>query len=164
MEEYTSISNIENKLGELFYNFENISEAAKHFNVSKEMKEKNGDKDTVNILVNICQNYLKVKNITKCRNVLESIYSALRDEDKEVKIECLLLEYRMYQIEEDLEKAEKVLLEAYNFAYQNEIQDRLAELSIVLGKFYIDLKNTEKAEQYLDRGVGIFREIGVLKN
>lgn len=164
MEEYNSISNIENKLGELFYNFENISEAAKHFNISKEMKEKNGDKDTVNILINICQNYLKVKNISKCRNVLESIYSSLRDEDKEAKIECLLLEYRMYQIEENLEKAEKVLLEAYNFAYQNELQDRLAELSIVLGKFYIDLKNTEKAEKYLDRGVEIFREIGVLKN
>ncbi|WP_297632445.1 helix-turn-helix transcriptional regulator [uncultured Clostridium sp.] len=164
MEQYKSISNIQNRLGELFYNFENIVEAEKHFNNSKEMKERNGDKETTNILINICQNYLKIKNIKKCKNVLENIYSLLSDNDKQAKIECLLIEYRMYQIEEDLEKAEKILLEAYNFACNNEIQDKIAELSIILGKFYIDLKKTEKAEKYLDRGVGIFREIGVLKN
>ncbi|ENZ01228.1 hypothetical protein HMPREF1092_01936 [Clostridium thermobutyricum] len=162
--EYASVSNIENNIGELFYNFENITEAASHFEISRDMKEKNGDESLLKTLINICKNYLKIKKINKCKETLSEIYKIIKEENREEKIECLLIEYRMHQIEENEEMAEGTLIKAYEYALNNKLQDKLAELSIMIGKFYIDIKNTEKARKYLNEGIGIFREIGILKN
>ncbi|MGL5648358.1 MAG: helix-turn-helix domain-containing protein [Clostridium sp.] len=162
--EYISIGNIENNVGELFYNFENINEAAKHFKISKDIKDNIDCEETLSILINICKNYLKIKEIKKCKESLNDIYGRLTEKDVEEKIECLIIEYRVSQIEENIEEAEKVLLVAYEFAYVNKIQDKLAEISIILGKFYIDYKKEDMAKKYLDEGVSIFREIGILKN
>ncbi|MGL5415742.1 MAG: helix-turn-helix domain-containing protein [Clostridium sp.] len=162
--EYISIGNIENNVGELFYNFENINEAAKHFKISKDIKDNIDCEETLSILINICKNYLKIKEIKKCKESLNDIYGRLTEKDVEEKIECLIIEYRVSQIEENIEEAEKALLVAYEFAYVNKIQDKLAEISIILGKFYIDYKKEDMAKKYLDEGVSIFREIGILKN
>ncbi|MGL4873953.1 MAG: helix-turn-helix domain-containing protein [Clostridium sp.] len=162
--EYISIGNIENNVGELFYNFENINEASKHFKISKDIKDNIESEDTLSILLNICKNYLKIKELKKCKESLNDIYAKLQEKNVEEKIECLIIEYRVNQIEENIEESERTLLKAYNYAYVNKVEDKLAEISIILGKFYIDYKREDMAKKYLDEGVSIFREIGILKN
>ena len=34
----------------------------------------------------------------------------------------------------------------------------------MVGKFYIDHKNDNQAAKYLDEGVSIFKELGILQN
>ena len=61
-------------------------------------------------------------------------------------------------------EAEQILLDSYKFAKSNELYQRAGELAIMIGKFYLDNKNDENAAKYLDEGVSIFREIGILNN
>ncbi|WP_194189702.1 helix-turn-helix domain-containing protein [Clostridium chrysemydis] len=164
LNDFRTISNIENDLGEFFYSFENIEESFKHYHLAKEMKMKNNDDSVIYTLINICKNYLKLKNIESCKEVLDEIYEMLRDEQKEEYIECNLVKFRMHIIEEKLNEAENVLMTTYRYAYSNDLFQKAGELAITLGKFYIDNKNDEDAAKYLDTGVNIFKEIGILKN
>ena len=41
---------------------------------------------------------------------------------------------------------------------------RAGELAIMLGKYFMDNKQVSKATEYLDEGVGLFRELGILEN
>lgn len=164
LNDFRTISNIENDLGEFFYSFENIEESFKHYYLAKEMKIKNNDDSVIYTLINICKNYLKLKNIESCKGVLDEIYEMLRDDQKEEYIECNLVKFRMHIIEEKLNEAENVLMTTYRYAYSNDLFQKAGELAITLGKFYIDNKNDEDAAKYLDTGVNIFKEIGILKN
>lgn len=164
LNDFKTISNIENDLGEFFYSFENIEESFRHYNLSKEMKLQSNDDSVVYTLINICKNYLKIKDVQKCKEVLSEIYNMIKDNQKEEYIECNLVKYRMHLIEEKLNEAENVLLATYKYAYGNDLFEKAAELSIALGKFYIDNRNDEYAAKYLELGVNIFKEIGILKN
>lgn len=164
LNDFSNISNIENDLGRLFYNFENIEESFKHYELARDMRVQNNDKKLIETLINICRNYLKIKDLNKCQEVLEQISDKLTDEDAEEKIECNLIKYRMCIIDDRKVEAENILLDSYRYAKNKELVQKAGELAIMLGKFYIDEKNDENAARYLDEGVSIFREIGILNN
>ncbi|WP_024613433.1 helix-turn-helix transcriptional regulator [Clostridium sp. Ade.TY] len=164
IEDVANISNVENELGKLFYNFENIDESFKRYEVSKNIRIQNNDKKITETLINICKNYLKVKDLKKCEEVLNSIYERLTEDNIEELIECNLIKYRMLIINEKNIEAEKVLLENYNIAMENHLLKILGELAIMIGKFYIDNKKEDEAKLYLNEGVSIFKEVGILAN
>ncbi|MGG7142389.1 helix-turn-helix domain-containing protein [Clostridium nigeriense] len=164
LDELNNISEIENNLGKLFYEFENIEESFKHYEISKEIRVRRKDSKIVETLINICENYIKLKDISKCEELLGEINSYLDEGDIESLIELNLLWYRIYTIKELSREAEYVLLDTYNLAKANDLQKQLGKLSIMLGKFYIDNKRDAEAAKYLDEGVNIFRKIGILKN
>lgn len=164
IEDVANISNVENELGKLFYNFENIDESFKRYEVSKNIRIQNNDKKITETLINICKNYLKVKDLKKCEEVLNSIYERLTEDNIEELIECNLIKYRMLIINEKNIEAEKVLLENYNIAMENHLLKISGELAIMIGKFYIDNKKEDEAKLYLNEGVSIFKEVGILAN
>jgi hypothetical protein len=41
---------------------------------------------------------------------------------------------------------------------------RAGELAIILGKHFMDKKQMESATEYLEQGVVIFRELGIIEN
>ncbi|MBM6839525.1 tetratricopeptide repeat protein, partial [Clostridium saudiense] len=65
------IAYIENNLGKLFYEFENFEESFKHLERAKDLRMRNRDKSLVETLFNICENYIKIKNMEKCEMTLE---------------------------------------------------------------------------------------------
>lgn len=164
LEELTNISDIENNLGKLFYKFENIEESFKHYEISKDIRMRRNDEKLIETLINICENYIKLKNIKKCEDVLEEIRSYLKDDDIENLIEMNILWYRIYILEDDKKSAENVLLDTYRLAKVNDLNKQAGQLAIMIGKYYIDDKKDFEAAKYLDEGVNIFREIGILKN
>ena len=164
LDELNNISEIENNLGKLFYEFENIEESFKHYEISKEIRARRKDSKIVNTLMNICENYIKLKDINKCEEVLNEVKSYLSENDIENLIELNLLWYRIYILKEMYKEAEYVLLDTYELAISNNLQKQAGQLAISIGKFYIDNKKDIEAAKYLDEGVNIFRKIGILKN
>ena len=164
LEEEKNISAIENNLGKLFFEFDNIEEAFRHYNVAKEIRMRNNDTNVIETLINICEGYIKIKEIDKCEEVLEEIKTLIDGTDVEQIIEQNLLWYRVYTIKEMADEAELVLLETFNLAKVNGLEKRAAELAILLGRYYIGIKKDYEAAKYLDEGVKIFRNLGILNN
>lgn len=164
LEEEKNISAIENNLGKLFFEFDNIEEAFRHYNVAKEIRMRNNDTNVIETLINICEGYIKIKEIDKCEEVLEEIKTLIGGTDVEQIIEQNLLWYRVYTIKEMADEAELVLLETFNLAKVNGLEKRAAELAILLGRYYIGIKKDYEAAKYLDEGVKIFRNLGILNN
>lgn len=164
LEELNNVSEIENNLGKLFYEFENIEESFKHYEISKEIRIRRKDNKIIETLINICENYIKLKNIPKCEEILEEISLYIEENDIEKLIELKILWFRIYTIKEMQREAEYTLLDSYNLAKTNRLQKQAAQLAIMIGKFYIDNKKDFEAAKYLDEGVNIFKEIGILKN
>ena len=164
LDEEKNISGIENNLGKLFYEFDNIEESFTHFEIAKDIRLRNDDERVVETMMNICENYIKIKNITKCEEVLEQINDFIREDDFEMQVEENLLWYRLYNMREMYSEAEKILVDTFNFAKRNELSKKTAQVAIMLGKFYIDFKKDSEAAKYLDEGVSIFKELGILNN
>lgn len=164
LDELNNISEIENNLGKLFYEFENIEESFKHYEISKEIRIRRHDSKVVNTLMNICENYIKLKDISKCEEILREINSYLKEGDVENLIDLNLIWYRIYTLKELFKEAEYVLLDTYDLAKKSNLQKQAGQLAIMIGKFYIDNKKEVEAAKYLDEGVNIFRKLGILKN
>lgn len=164
LEDISSIAEIENSLGRLFYEFENIEESFIHYNLAKGIRLSNNDEKLVNTLLNICENYLKIKDVEKCEEGIKEIYKHIRDDDHENRIECNLLEYRVNLIKDIQNEAEDILIDTYKYAINNDCNKRAGQIAIMLGKFYMDSKREKEAAKYLDYGIDIFNSIGLLRN
>ena len=79
-------------------------------------------------------------------------------------IEKNILCYRLYIIKERFDEAECILLETFNIAKTNGLNKKAAEIAIFIGKYYIGFKREVEAARYLDEGVSIFRNLGILNN
>ncbi|MDY6012615.1 helix-turn-helix transcriptional regulator [Clostridium sp.] len=160
--DFEDMADIENDLGKLFYDFENIEESFKHYEVAKKMRSQNNNEKLVQTLINICENYLKIKDIDKCKEVLDEINDKITDEDIEARIVCNMIMYRIYIIYGNKLDAENILLDTYRYAKNKEAFDKAGKIAIMIAKFYNDEKDYEKAEKYLDEGVNILRDFEIL--
>ena len=66
-------------------------------------------------------------------------------------------------LEENFKEAENTLILALQYAKISELSDEYAEISILLGKFYVDNGNDSEAAKYLNAGVEAFKKLGILK-
>lgn len=164
LQEEKNVSSIENNLGKLFFEFDNLEEAFKHYQIAKEIRMKNRDTDVIETLINICEGYIKLKEIIKCEEVLLEIDSLIDESNLEQIIEKNILRYRLYIIKGNLDEAECILLETFNIAKSNSLDKKAAEISILIGRYYIGEKREAEAARYLDEGVAIFRSLGILNN
>ena len=134
----------------------------KHLERAKDLRMRNRDKSLVETLFNICENYIKIKNMEKCEMTLEEINLVLDENITENVIEYNLLWYRVYTIKEMYKEAENILIDTFNLAKANGLSKKAAQVAIMIGKFYIDWKKDSEAAKYLDQGVNILKELGVL--
>jgi len=157
------ISSIENSMGKLFCEFNNMEESFMHYNKAKELRSNNNDPQLIETLISICENYIKMKDIVNTKLTLEEIIKSSKDDSDQVVIKCYLLEYRVSLLEGNNNEAEKTILMALNFVKNMDYKRDTAEISIMIGKFYIDNGRDAEASKYLDYGVDMFREIGMLQ-
>ena len=157
------IAEIENNLGKLFYEFENLEESFIHLNKAKEIRIRNKDKKLVNTLINICENFIKLKDIEKAKLTLNEIIQAIDDGSDKALIQYYLLKYKVELLESNTKEAENTLLLALNFVVNMDYVKETAEISIIIGKFYLDCGKDKEAAEYLNKGVENFKKIGVIK-
>lgn len=163
LDELNTMSEIENNLGKLFYEFENIEESFKHYEIAKSIRSRSNDNKIIETLLNIYENYIKLKNIDMCEEILGELKKYLKEDDITNLIEVNLLWYRLYTIKEMYKEAEDILIDTYKLAKTNNLLNKAGQVAIMIGKYYIDKKKEFEAAKYLDEGVTIFRNIGVLK-
>lgn len=161
--DYYYISQIENNLGKLFYEFDNIEQSFIHFNKAKEIRIKNGDEKIVDTLVNICENFIKLKQVEKAKEVLAEIMNEVEKGNNRALIKYYLLKYRVDMQEDNKFEAENTLRMALNFAKNMEYMKEAAEIAIMIGKYYIDYGNEQNAAKYLNEGVELFKNLGIIK-
>lgn len=164
IEKEKNISLIENNIGKLFYEADNIEEAFKHYQIAKDIRIKNKDKDVIETLINICKAYLKIKEINKCEDILKEIEILIDDNDIEQAIEKNILYYRVYTIKENFNDAEYILLHTFNMAKSNGLYKKAAEISVLIGRHYVGIKKEVEAAKYLEEGINIFKNLGILNN
>lgn len=156
------ISSIEDSMGKLFCEFDNMEESFMHYNKAKELRRSNHDPELVETLINICENYIKMKDIENTKIVLEEIVKSVEAGNDKVVIKCYLLKYRVSLLEGNKNEAENTILLALSFVKNMDFKKDAAEISIIIGKFYIDNGRDAEASKYLDYGVDMFRQLGML--
>ncbi len=149
---------IERTLGKLFYEMDKIDESFKHFERAKNIAFYSSINEITETLLGICQNYLKVKNIKKCRSVLEKVEKYIKGDDIDTIIKCNLIRYTIENIEENFEEAKGILIETFELAKVNNKISKAAELAMKIGKHFIDRKQDKQAAFYLGEGIKLFEQ------
>ena len=161
-DDLTNVSEIENNLGRLFYEFENMEESFIHLNKSKEIRRKTNDLKLIDTLVNICENYIKLKHVSRAKEALDNILEYIEEGNYKALCHYYLLKYRVDLLEDNKDEAEKTLLLALNFVKEQDRIKEAAEISIMIGKFYIEGGRSVDAAKYLDEGVELFTKLGMI--
>ena len=156
------VGDIENDLGRLFYEFENIEESFIHLNKAKEIRM-NNKRATIETLCNICENYIKLKDVENSRKTLREIMNNVSGESDSSIIKYYLLKYRVDILDRNIKDAEETLLMALQYGENMGLTEQVAEISIITGKFYIDNGDDKKAAKYLNNGVETFKSLGIIK-
>ncbi len=157
-------SKIENDLGKLFYEFDNIEESFVHLNIAKEMRKKSSGPEIIETLTSICENYIKLKDVENSKKTLEEILDNISQGDKNSLLKYYMLKYRVDMLSNSIVEAENTLFLALDYAENCTLIKEVAEISILIGKFYIDVGNDKKATLYLDKGVDLFKKLGILND
>lgn len=157
------VSEIENNLGKLFYEFENMEESFIHLYKAKEMREKANDEKLIETLVNICENYIRMKDISNCKKTLEDLLKFIQSGEGRSLIEYYLLKYRIDMLEGNDGEAENTLLLALNFSRTMEGLKQTADILIMVGKFYVDRGKDKEAAKYLNQGIDILKKLKIIK-
>ena len=121
------------------------------------------DQRIVDTLINICENHIKLKEIDKCYIILNDIKNIVDFDDLEKVLDYNFLNYRVALLEDNMEKAEFVLLDMLHISEKNNLDKRNAEICIILGKFYLDSKRDYESAKYLDKGIESLKKIGIIK-
>ncbi|MCY6484546.1 helix-turn-helix transcriptional regulator [Clostridium aestuarii] len=157
------VSKIENNLGKLFYEFDNLEESFIHYNKAKDIRSKYNNEEYIETLINICENYIKLKDIGKSKEILWEVMKNIENSSKSILLKYYLLKYRVDMIEDNINEAENTLIMALNYAENMEFTNKYAEISILIGKFYVDIGRDTEAAKYLNEGVEVFKKLGILK-
>ena len=145
IEHNKNIVEIERTLGELFYELDDLNESFKHFDISKNVGYQSRVGSINDTLIGICNNYLKVKDIKKCEEILINIEDVLDENDIDRIIQCNLIRYTIYNIEGQADEAKEVLINTYYIAKENGKLAKAGELAMRVGKYFIDRKDEEQA-------------------
>ena len=158
------IVNIEHNLGKLFYELNHLEESFKHYEISRNISVQNHVGYINDILIDICKNYLKLKNTKECSSILKNIENSIEENDIDRKIECKLIKYTIFNIDDKMEQAENVLVDTYMLAKNSGRLAKAGELAMRVGKYFIDKKEEEEASYYLNQGIQLFNEAEKFKN
>ncbi|MDP4178871.1 MAG: tetratricopeptide repeat protein [Bacillota bacterium] len=159
-----TVSDIENSLGMLFYEFGNFEESFIHLNKAKEIRKNNNENKLFETLTGICENHIKLKDIDSARKILDEMNSILNSCSQTYIVNYYLLKCRVEMLEGQLNEAESTLLEVLGYVKSVKMKKEEAEIDVLLGKFYMDSSKKDEAVKYLNLGVDILKDIGIIKN
>ena len=148
-------------LGELFSEYGYVDRSFSHLLYAKNIKERLPEESTVNTLMLICNNYIKLKDEVNAKKVLEQIVINMQDlnvTDCTLMCKYHILKYKIELLEKKYEEAERTLIDTLSYTEKMNYHKESAEIAITLGKFYMDLGRDEEARKYLDEGVKILEQ------
>ena len=102
--------------------------------------------------------------MNKCIEILNEIKNKLNVSDVNRLIEYKILTFRIEVLQNNIKEAENILLDTLEIAKRNNMKKKEADISIRLGKFYLELKRDYEAAKYLDKGINNLKNLGVIKS
>ncbi len=163
LEHKKSVVEIEHNLGKLFYELDDLEESFKHYKISQKVINQNEFENEVDVLIDICKSHIKLKNIKECRKIVEQIDKVINESDFNRLIECKLIQYIIFNISEEYEDAQKMIMEAYAKAKESKNLLKAGEIAMKIGKHFMDKKDENRASNYLNEGIKFFEELGLIK-
>lgn len=157
------LSTYENNLGKLFFELDNNEEALLHYQRAIELRQETKDTKIVETYINVCENYLKIKDKEKAEETLGEIYKLVSEDMFSYTYEYYNLAYELSYMVGDIKKSQENLLMAYKYGEGEKDNNKISEAAIKLGKLYSDLGEGDKALKYLNIGVDILRKSGIIK-
>lgn len=158
------VSEFENNMGKLFYEFNSFEDSFYFLNKARETRQKNRDSKVVDTLTGLCENYIKLKDIDNSKIVLQQILDNSGNGNDKALINYYMLKYKINILEGNLKDAEDTLIMALKFVTNLDYKKEQAEISILTGKFYMDMGWDKKASEYLKSAVGVLKDSGVFNS
>lgn len=155
-----SLYKIESTLGKLFYRVNDVNESIKHLEVSKKysMQYSETTEEKNNNLIEIARAYLSIKEIDKCSEILDKVEAELNKDDIELNIKCEVMRQTIDNINGNYDNIHG-LIECLGYAEENNKVNEAFELSMRIGKHYMDRNEKEEAKNYLDNGIKYYNMI-----
>lgn len=158
------IGEIENNLGKLFSEFENMEESFEHLERAKEIRSKDKGHPLIETLGNICENYIKLKDTENSQKVLNEIGEVVDSSNPSDMLKYYMLIYRVNIMNKNFNEAENTLFISLRYAENMGLDKETAEISLIMGKYYIDNGSDVEAAKYLNKGIEKLKKIGMLKD
>ncbi|SHF13996.1 helix-turn-helix domain-containing protein [Caloramator proteoclasticus] len=156
------IAEIEDGIGEIFAKFDNFEESFSHLTNALKIKQEIKDNTVPLTLFKLCDNYIKLGQIDKAKEVVIDILDNLKYEEHEYRIKAYEYLYKIYSIENNTAKIEEVLINTIKYLEATEYKRELANFCVLLGKLYIDLNMQELALKYMNRSLDLYKELGII--
>lgn len=158
LEDIKNTSEIYNNMGRLFSTFGKSEEAFHHLDNAKKIRRANSDPKIMDTLVNICEEYIKIKDIKSAKEILDEIMNEAQNGPKIELIKYYLLKYKLDMYEGNLLEAENNLIIGLNLSKSEGYKKGVQKFCMILGKYYLDKDDNVLATKYLSEGVESFKE------
>lgn len=157
------IAKMETNMGIILSDIGNIDESFKHLTNAYKIKQETKDKTLTYTMLRLADNYIKVNDIDKAVNIVNEAYEKCIEEDNsEYRVAIYYYLYKLGMIREDKKAAEMYLLEAVKYLKDLDMPKELADIYIMLGEFYESIGNKDDALDYINRGINIYKELGLI--
>ncbi|WDC83527.1 tetratricopeptide repeat protein [Caloramator sp. mosi_1] len=156
------IAEIEDGIGEIFAMFDNYDESFSHLTTALKIKQEIKDNTVPQTLFKLCDNYIKLGQVEKAKEVVMDVLDTLKYEDYEYRIKANEYLYKIYSIENNTSKLEEILINTIKYLETTDYKKELANFYVLLGKLYIDLNMQDLALKYMNKSLDLYKELGII--
>jgi tetratricopeptide (TPR) repeat protein len=158
------IASIETNLGVIFAKGHNMEESFVHLNKALKLKDDINDDTIPDTKLFICDNYIYQGEYDKALEIVSSIMNELDYEQHLYRIKCFEYLFKIYSKKNDIKKAEETLLNAIKYLEALDYKKQLGDFCVITGKFYIEIGEKELALKFINRGLDIYKNLGIILN
>jgi tetratricopeptide (TPR) repeat protein len=163
LDNLTFIAKMETNIGIILSDIGNMDESFKHLEKAYGIKQEINDKTLTYTMLRLADNYIKAGDKVKAMEIISDAYERCIDDvhsEDRLTIYCYL--HRLNFENKDYKKAELYLLEAVKYLQNLDMPKELADIYIMLGKYYESMENQSEALRYMDNGLEIYKKLGII--
>lgn len=158
------IAGIETDIGIIFAKGHNMEESFLHLNKALKLKNDIGDETVPDTMLIICDNHVQLGEYDKALKIISSIMDELDYEQHLYRIKCYEYQFKIYSKMNDVKKAEETLLNAIKYLETLDFKKQLGDFYVLTGKFYTEIGEKELALKFINRGLDIYKNLGIILN
>ena len=130
----------------------------------KDRKQIDEDLNQQTLTVIKSNNYFEIGEYDKALEIIEKIMLELDAEQHIYRIKCFEYMYKIFCKKNDSKKAEETLLNAIRYLENLDYGKQLGDFYVLTGKFYIEIGEKELALNYINKGLDIYKNLGIILN
>lgn len=158
------IASIETNIGVIFAKGHNMEESFIHLNKALKLKDDINDDTIPDTKLIICDNYVYLGEYDKALEIVSNIMNELDYEQHLYRIKCFEYLFKIYSKKNDVKKAEETLLNAIKYLEALDYNKQLGDFCVITGKFYIEIGEKELALKFINKGLDIYKNLGIILN